>query len=567
MTKPILKSLPIVATALGDKLGIEVRIEGNQAFTDCNKTIVIPCFDPSDKTTHEVTYGYIAHECGHVRFSDRFPCEKPLLHEMLNTIEDFRIEREMGAMFPGTVSMLGSLAKHLFGEWQLANKQLEPVNVLLNYVLFRCLSRLKEQEFLDNYADQYEPLMIDAFSRGLVVKINGLLSSRLEKVESTLDCKKLAEAVLSVLADEYNNAQQIQNTQDQQQQQEQDASGQSGTPGSDQKNSDEPQSGSSSEPTNEGNGTSTKQGSDEQTTAVQLSNIESVFAAHAEDIIVQDKSSMAQAFLNDQAQSSNHQEKIVQPLHEVKLDLDGYSGSLDNALAKSNRLRSRLLGLLQQHTLAKTRRSRTGKRLAVKRLADVAVGDDRCFLKKDQKILPNAAVHLVIDRSSSMADEERIEVAREAAFSLSSALDAVPKVNVATSAFPLGENGILSIQSHNETSRKAASSYGALTANGLTPMAEALWYAAIQLSRQKQERKVIIVLTDGRPAGNANNGKGALENAQETVQRCLASGIDVYGIGIKHPAVTKFIPDSSVIHDVNDLPNTLFDLARRAILG
>lgn len=62
------QAFPIVAAALGDKLGVKVRVGGQDAHTDGN-IIQVPAYDGDDPGYREVAWGYLAHEAAHVRYT------------------------------------------------------------------------------------------------------------------------------------------------------------------------------------------------------------------------------------------------------------------------------------------------------------------------------------------------------------------------------------------------------------------------------------------------------------------------------------------------------------------
>jgi nitric oxide reductase activation protein len=93
--------------------------------------------------------------------------------------------------------------------------------------------------------------------------------------------------------------------------------------------------------------------------------------------------------------------------------------------------------------------------------------------------------------------------------------------------------------------------------SGGTPMAEAIWYAAYELSKTREDRKMLIVLTDGEPNSS---------QATEVIDLCERSGIDVIGIGIrKLNAPATLFSRSICIDAVEDLQKTLFKLMEKSL--
>ena len=64
---PLLGALPIIATLLGQKLGVKVVIGGRQAATD-GQVIVLPSLPADgDPSLAVLANGYIDHEAAHIR--------------------------------------------------------------------------------------------------------------------------------------------------------------------------------------------------------------------------------------------------------------------------------------------------------------------------------------------------------------------------------------------------------------------------------------------------------------------------------------------------------------------
>lgn len=85
---------------------------------------------------------------------------------------------------------------------------------------------------------------------------------------------------------------------------------------------------------------------------------------------------------------------------------------------------------------------------------------------------------------------------------------------------------------------------------------EAVLWQARRLAQRPEERKVMVVLSDGYPAGSHDNAQGA-RYLSEAVERALGAGIELYGIGIKSDAVQAFYPHWWVCNDLADLPEVM----------
>ncbi|MCD6389583.1 MAG: hypothetical protein J7L69_09225, partial [Desulfobulbaceae bacterium] len=111
----ISKSLPIVAKAMGDQMGVNVVIRGNSAATN-GRTIYLPELPKDDTEATLLARGFLDHEAAHVRLTDFSVIgddHNPYLKNLINIIEDIRIEKEMGRLYPGCAVNLRKLANHL----------------------------------------------------------------------------------------------------------------------------------------------------------------------------------------------------------------------------------------------------------------------------------------------------------------------------------------------------------------------------------------------------------------------------------------------------------------------
>jgi cobalamin biosynthesis protein CobT len=85
---------------------------------------------------------------------------------------------------------------------------------------------------------------------------------------------------------------------------------------------------------------------------------------------------------------------------------------------------------------------------------------------------------------------------------------------------------------------------------------ESILLAAMRLEQRRAARKIMIVLSDGRPA--VNGGSGDLDKHLKAVIKSIqARNIDIVGLGIMDESVSKFYPKHVVMKSVNDLPGVV----------
>ena len=102
-TKDVLNCLPLVASILGDRYGVQVRIGGKEACTN-GKVIHLPSL-PMDCEPEllALAKGFTDHEAAHIRHTD-FSVLKaenldPVTFNLFNCLEDWRVEKKLSGIF------------------------------------------------------------------------------------------------------------------------------------------------------------------------------------------------------------------------------------------------------------------------------------------------------------------------------------------------------------------------------------------------------------------------------------------------------------------------------------
>ena len=98
-----------------------------------------------------------------------------------------------------------------------------------------------------------------------------------------------------------------------------------------------------------------------------------------------------------------------------------------------------------------------------------------------------------------------------------------------------------------------------INASGGTPLAAALWWVMQTMLFLREQRKIILIITDGVP-----DSTHAAIHAVTVAQNL---GFEMYGLGIHDEHIVKLLPQTSrVINDLPDLAPTIFDLLQDALL-
>ena len=230
-------------------------------------------------------------------------------------------------------------------------------------------------------------------------------------------------------------------------------------------------------------------------------------------------------------------------------------------------------------------------------LFKVATGDDRVFRTRHETRAKNTAVSLVIDCSGSMAGE-RIKTAGKAAFALSTVLDRLKIVHEVigfTTYDSFEMQAAMNAEEAPGTSRRR-SGWGRdqalyhpvfkgfherLCLETKTRLAklverpdymennvdgESIQLMGHRLLKQKAERHVMMVLSDGQPAASGDTGN-LRTHLKKVIKELTERDIEMIGIGIQSEAVKDYYPKSVVLSRIEDLPTVVIGQLTKLLLG
>lgn len=233
----------------------------------------------------------------------------------------------------------------------------------------------------------------------------------------------------------------------------------------------------------------------------------------------------------------------------------------------------------QSHVI-RTPGHRNGK-LHAPSLFRVPQGDPRVFTQKQEHVSKDTAVELVIDNSGSMSGA-KMKLAMTAGYALCTTLDAV-KIAHEVIGFTTGgwhhlphtirqaitddlhkssihwdRVGPLvlpiykTFEERVTATVKARFAYMREAQVGISGNVdgESLEYCAERLLKRPEKRKVMMVLSDGQPAGSHKAGP----HLSYVVKQLGKMGIECIGIGIQDDSVKRYYPKFTVLHNAADLP-------------
>lgn len=599
--KSLIGSLPIYAQHLAEQTGVKVFVEGDTAYTNALREVYIP-FAEDDL---QLSFGYTAHECSHVRNTDmecfHEAAPKPFRKNLLNALEDIRIERRSMDQYPGTEDDLRYLNRRVLLEPFQPDlvATLPPLHVVQNAILLGGYWLLQEPQ-LEVPAVAYMGRLAELVGQRLTDQIMEVVKNTL-KCADTWEVLGLVDTIIAMLPSSEKQAGEGESDPDQGEEKPGDKPTEANS-GDDGKNkSDQPSSAggepgdddgsndseaeSSSRDAGEGQGKTQPQqapGSGEKPTDGPRESAhageglkgaglrELALTATEEDLkgLISDVGDAAAQLLTANAKNNPPRMKpFTLEGRATQRNDEASRRRVQLGLEQSSGLRQCMYGLLQAQVDCRVSLKRQGKRIDTGRIAMLAAGETRIFRSKARAEQKSAAVQLLLDKSTSMHGS--MEQAEAAIYAVLQALENIPQVTTGAMSFPNRSPGGVErcalIKSPKERLITAVQSGGfGASSQGDTPLARALWPAAVEVLRARGERKLLFVVTDGRP------DSGTEQLVRELVERCEASGIEVIGLGfggataaVLQQCFTRY----QAIGQVSNLKNALYGLVREALVA
>lgn len=261
-----------------------------------------------------------------------------------------------------------------------------------------------------------------------------------------------------------------------------------------------------------------------------------------EEIIEKAKAEGA-AFTNDIGEKGDESAGGLsdEPSSKIKDDKSKYAEIKSAISGDIAQLRRRLIPKLESINRSTTKLTEDRGRLDIRAaIRGVVSGDSNPLVYrvkvKQRTIKP--AITLLLDRSGSMGTH-LMQSAQEASIALLEVCDAAA-IKVEVIAF---DDNIDMLKSFDMPTQKAKAKLGGVDANGGTDTAKAMYHAGKRLIKRPEGRKIMMVITDGRPA--------SVSYAKSVHDLLKSSGIEVYGLGLGTEAVNLFCERYTVVNSAN----------------
>lgn len=551
-------SLEKLARILSRQYQVEVIFEGQQAYTD-GKKIVLPYFAELTEELEIMLNGYLDHEVAHVKFTtfDEVRFVLNAYHkQLLNVVEDVRIEREMINEYPGTAFHIKTLNDKLLSDIE-KNWLSRPWSVRFLISVGMIMDNRKKIE--DAEVQKYLDLCQDEISQ-------------LNNAKNTKQLRVLTEKMVKKL---------LQDKKDEEQKNEQKQNG-NGENSKDNKD-DKKQKGKS------GKGQNSKELGDELIESKKDSDfdqyeidIHRMINNMIEKQIEKEQEELKNVKMNYKYENGQGLVSIpVTTKYDREHNLSGKNKANEyNSLKLKvkpmvNTLKMNLEKIFKSEENCRWKTEKEQGLINSRSLANLASNANYRTIFKDtvRNETDKVAVSILIDLSGSMSGE-KVETAKMSAIALGEALNGLG-INFEVLGFNTGYSQQLQsyVSSIGDLSRFNRTSetlehfifkdFGSnslvglsnIKADGANADGESVMWASKRLANRSEKRKVLIVMSDGMPScgGNSYILQSDLRTKLKQIEKF---GIETVGIGIQTDAVKHFYKDYLVINNLKELTTT-----------
>jgi hypothetical protein len=548
----VIGGIALAMRAMAKKSGITLHIGGDTACTN-GTTIIIPNLPDDNKVMGIKARGYVDHESGHVAHTDF----SILNSKWLNILEDVRIEKAHSRWYPGVAVNTRELVTLLVKEGEFKTEADDPMGMLMMWALSRTRHRILGQDAIALREAEVEPycrqLFGDKFSNSFVAIVD-----KVEKATSTADCQKLVDEIEKLINQSASAAPQPgqpdgsaqgspqpdgsgkgTGQEDQKPKQSNGSdqeSGKTGSPGQNpiqtgNSNQGPGQTGNSGQEPGESGDSGQESGQTDNSgggkgAGSELKGLRSLLGA--EPMVETDLGTILRGQLEIAGQKTAG-EAFPPPTTKPTLvkqsdsEFRKFKDDTVTALQKSGKLRSQLSGLFQAQYQRHGFSVQNGLRLNKGTVHLIAVNtpDKRVFTAHQERKQENTAIQLLLDSSGSMKGPT-MSLASNSAYAAATCIEMMKGVICGVGAFPGADNSILEVKAFGV--KPDLRKFFAVYASGGTPMAEAVLWGGQQLSLRRENRKMIILFTDGAP--------DRVPEVREAIKKVKKYGIELYVVAM-----------------------------------
>ena len=537
-------------SAMDTPFKVNVKLSDTRSCTEAKNVYVATEYFDSEKLSAgeklDIFLGLTAHEGSHLLYTQFDQMGKaagvhPLCGNLLNIIEDERIERLLGEEKPGLANYLKAVKEYYFGKYAARHEgseddglnRLERIeNCILGIVRYPRL--LKESEMVE--------------FGSLLLQVEDILTPY---PDSTVAAEQAAEKIFALIQEEYKK--------DGKSSSEKRMSGKK----PDKRNSlDDPGKGSGSdgcdtcdEVKNKKriNSDSGKEGepspaesamrSMEKDLRAIASSLEDVAGGPVQPDIegcgALKTSDKAEAIKEDHGLLADICEGIVEKGHSKDVifrkapeDTERYMRSLDKVKQYIPAIRRVVKGHCKEYKY--THMGMRSGILDTSKLADAVQGVPTVYIRQGAVQSDRACVCILVDESGSMIREGRMDAARQTAVLLNEALSGIPNIELFMYGHSADEEtqGHTDLRIYREKDYSPKHTLGSLEARDNNRDGIAILETAMRVRKQTDEEVLMFVLSDGAPAAQNYIGREAIAHTKACVQKAEGMGFRIVQICI-----------------------------------
>ena len=537
-------------SAMDTPFKVNVKLSDTRSCTEAKNVYVATEYFDSEKLSAgeklDIFLGLTAHEGSHLLYTQFDQMGKasgvhPLCGNLLNIIEDERIERLLGEEKPGLANYLKAVKEYYFGKYASRHEGSEDdglnrleriVNCILGIVRYPRL--LKESEMVE--------------FGSLLLQVEDILTPY---PDSTVAAEQAAEKIFALIQEEYKK--------DGKSSSEKRKSGKK----PDKRNSlDDPGKGSGSdgcdtcdEVKNKKriNSDSGKEGepspaesamrSMEKDLRAIASSLEDVAGGPVQPDIegcgALKTSDKAEAIKEDHGLLADICEGIVEKGHgkdvifrKAPEDTERYMRSLDKVKQYIPAIRRVVKGHCKEYKY--THMGMRSGILDTSKLAEAVQGVPTVYIRQGAVHSDRACVCILVDESGSMIREGRMDAARQTAVLLNEALSGIPNIELFMYGHSADEEtqGHTDLRIYREKDYSPKHTLGSLEARDNNRDGIAILETAMRVRKQTDEEVLMFVLSDGAPAAQNYIGREAIAHTKACVQKAEGMGFRIVQICI-----------------------------------
>jgi cobaltochelatase CobT len=530
-----------LAMTLGRDAKIKITVGGDGSYCKPDGSHINIARMPSTPLGRMLMTGLVFHEIGHKNHT-KGGRPDGLLGDMMNVIEDVRVDKETIKARPGTCFNLEAVTTHYVNKGSL-----EPANLahaLLGKVMAYGFGRVLKHKSILPLEALCNEMMYDAFGQEFIDDVDAIIKD-IPKLRSTGDATVMSQKLIDLLINPTSQQKQQQQAGSQEvQQQSQNGKG-NGTGKKQATKPDDPQLEQEDNQASGSGGNGAGKGGGKRPTPEEIAEMLKNKTGYG------DLSALIQSELDDIAESTPSSELAGIPMLPDIGRLNANYGKLDEveAISAASRMRARMMGMLQSIKMQPKSFGLSGRKLASGRLVRMATGDPRIFKKKTETKEVNTAVVVLLDLSGSM--NGRYEVANAAAFSLHTTLFGLKGVAICSMEFS-GKDKEPDVNVLVDFGKKPKSdNFNHHPFDG-TPTDTAIWAGRVMLLQRPEPRKIMLILTDGCPDDSSET--------KAATKRTMKDGIEIAAIGIMANSVKNYWDNHKIIETIQELPAAMFGI-------